>query len=121
MAYYNPHLIYDVAIDFAKDWTLDFWLYVKPGRPVGSSTFDEYFMAISPNQFFRLDTSVRPNLHCTWLGFMGNEETGISGPLTPGGWYHMALICKQNVEWYFYVNGKLTTQGIASSSGSGGE
>lgn len=120
MTTYNPHLIYNVDLDTSKDWTVDFWLNVKSGRAVGTGSYDEYFMSISASQFFRLDTEVRPHLHCTWLGAMGSEATGISGPLTPGAWYHMALVCKQNSEWYFYVNGNLTSQGTVSSNVDGG-
>lgn len=116
---YNPHLVYD-NIDLTGEWTLEFNLKVKPGRVVGSSSYDEYFMAIGTGQYFRLDTEARPHLHCTWLGTMGDPITGVSGPLTPGIGYAFALVNKGNGEWYFYVNGILKTQGTSSSEGSGG-
>lgn len=121
MTTYNPHLIYSVP-DFVLDgnWTLDFWLNIKAGRSVGSGSYDEYFMSIESGKFFRLDTESRPHLHCTWLGFMGDEITGISGPLDPDQWYHFALVHTENSQWYFYVNGVLKSQGVDSSNTGGG-
>lgn len=118
----NPHLTYGPSSDFdlSGNWTLDFNMFIKPGRPVESSSDDEYFMSISHNQYFRLDTKSSPCLHCTWFGVMGSEINGVAGPLSPGAWYHFALVHKENNEWYFYVNGNLTVAGVGYNDGGGG-
>lgn len=118
---YNPHLVYDIGdLDLSKNWTVDFWLKIKPGRPVNSESHSEIFMSLSTNLYFRLDTQSSPRLHCTWLGTMGSEAEGISGPLSSGSWYHMALVHKENGEWTFYVNGMQRSTGVTSSDTSGG-
>lgn len=127
----GPHLIYGPGSDlnFGEEWTLDFYLYVKSNRPVGTSSGNEYFMSIGFNQYFYIDTQSPPMLHCTWLGGeMGNagpgagdagQGTGLA-PIETDRWNHIALMRLQNNEWYFYLNGKFITAGVGSSDTSGG-
>lgn len=110
----KPSLKYSANTDFNLngDWTIDFFLKVDSNRTLQN----EYFMSISEDQYFRLSSTNPPVLHCTWLGSMGNSDTGVSGPLQTDQWYHFALVHNKNKEWTFYVNGSAKTRGIGNET-----
>lgn len=110
----NPTLKYSANTDFNLngDWTVDFFLKIDENRTLQ----EEYFMSLTDEQYFKLSNTSPPFLQCTWLGFMGNDQTGVSGPLQTNQWYHFALVHTKNREWTFYVNGSAKTRGIGNNS-----
>jgi len=124
-----PHLVFGPSTDlnFSGDWTLEFYLYVKSDRPVGSGDY-EYFMSPGFNQYFYVDTQSPPVLHCTWFGQMGSAGSG-SGDAGQGTglavistnrWNHITLMHRSNGEWYFYLNGKFINSGTGTIDTGGG-
>lgn len=115
--YNQAHLTFGPSSDLslAGNWTLDFYLKIKSGRPVSSGSDDEYFMSPSFQQYFRIDTQSPPRLHCTWFSGMEDVNNGLA-TIYPETWYHIALVHKENNEWYFYVNGNLVKAGVNSGT-----